>query len=50
MSVMIDMEMPKGCEVCPFVDEYGECAMLPGCRKLEWGTRLPNCPLREVEG
>lgn len=46
--ILIDMEMIKGCEDCLLVDEYGECAVLPGCRQLEWGARLPDCPLREV--
>lgn len=46
--IAIDMEMPMDCETCPLNDEYAECALL-GEFVAKCG-RLPNCPLREVEG
>lgn len=49
MSVIIEnMPMPGDCQECPMYDEYGECIFL-GTFAAQYG-RLPDCPLREVEG
>lgn len=46
--IQIDMPMPSDCQECPLNDEYAECALL-GVFTPKYG-RLPDCPLREVEG
>ena len=46
--IQIDMPMPMDCVECPMYDEYGECIFL-GTFAAKYG-RLPDCPLREVEG
>ena len=46
--IQIDMPMPSDCVECPMYDEYGECIFL-GTFAAQYG-RLPDCPLREVEG
>ena len=46
--IVIEMPMPRDCVECPLKDEYAECALL-GEFVAKCG-RLPDCPLREVEG
>lgn len=46
--IQIDMPMPMDCVECPMYDEYGECIFLDTFA-AQYG-RLPDCPLREVEG
>lgn len=49
MSILIKIEMPKGCWACPFaVGKYYECLFTK--KSTNWGltTRPSDCPLVEV--
>ena len=49
MSILIKIEMPKGCWACPFaVGKYYECLFTK--KTSNWGltTRPSDCPLIEV--
>ena len=49
MSILIKIEMPKGCWACPFeVGKYYECLFTK--KSSNWGltTRPSDCPLVEV--
>lgn len=45
--ILIDMEMPKDCEVCPLNDDYAECALLNRSAS-SWG-RFLDCPMKEMD-
>ena len=54
--IQINMEMPKVCGDCPFMDEdhgdYPYCIALGQSRGYTFKTsekRFPNCPLKPVE-
>jgi hypothetical protein len=44
MSVVVRMEMPKNCAVCPFVTEYSRCVFL-GMYAIDEERRVDNCPI-----
>lgn len=44
--IKIDMEMPESCDYCPLCVEDICCIEN---KLMEWGGRLPDCPLVEVE-
>ena len=49
MSILIKIEMPKGCWACPFaVGKHYECLFTK--KSYNWGltTRPSDCPLVEV--
>ena len=50
MSILIKIEMPKGCWACPFaVGKYYECLFTK--KTSNWGltTRPSDCPLIEIQ-
>ena len=52
--VQIDIEMPKSCDVCPFVASDWSCnCYVADCYGEDVGdyekVRHPCCPLREVQ-
>ena len=50
MSILIKIEMPKGCWACPFaVSKHYECLFTK--KSYNWGltTRPSDCPLIEVK-
>lgn len=50
MSILIKIEMPKGCWACPFaVGKHYECLFTK--KSYNWGltTRPSDCPLVEVQ-
>ena len=50
MSILIKIEMPKGCWACPFaVGKFYECLFTK--KSYNWGltTRPSDCPLIEVQ-
>ena len=50
MSILIKIEMPKGCWACPFaVGKHYECLFTK--KSYNWGltTRPSDCPLIEVK-
>lgn len=44
MSVVVRMEMPENCAVCPFVTEYSRCVFL-GMYAIDEERRADNCPI-----
>ena len=52
----IDMEMPKSCDECIFLDnEHGACSIMPSvpawkaeCEKCT-ENRAEHCPLKEIK-
>ena len=44
MSVIVRMEMPENCAVCPFVTEYSRCVFL-GMYAINEERRADNCPI-----
>ena len=44
MSVVVRMEMPENCAVCPFVTEYSRCVFL-GMYAIDEDRRADNCPI-----
>lgn len=44
MSVVVRMEMPENCAVCPFVTEYSRCLFL-GMYAIDEERRADNCPI-----
>lgn len=44
MSVVVRMEMPENCAVCPFVTEYSRCMFL-GMYAIDEERRADNCPI-----
>ena len=44
MSVVVRMEMPENCAVCPFVTEYSRCVFL-GMFAIDEERRADNCPI-----
>ena len=50
MSILIKIEMPKGCWACPFaVGKHYECLFTK--KSYNWGltTRPSDCPLIEIQ-
>lgn len=52
--VQIDIEMPKSCDVCPFVASDWSCnCYVADCYQVDVSdyekVRHPCCPLREVQ-
>lgn len=50
MAVMIDMEMPEGCNSC-LLNNDTICVLINGCifDETNGSTRRPDCPLIEVK-
>lgn len=44
MSVVVRIEMPENCGVCPFMTEYSRCAFL-GMYAIDEERRADNCPI-----
>lgn len=38
---------PTDCTVCPLLNEYDECQILPW-HETKWESQFSKCPLREV--
>ena len=51
MIAIKDMELPKGCLLCPFIDKDGwySCDIKPMARTvIEYDKRAKDCPLVEI--
>lgn len=44
--VVIDIDYPKDCNECPFLDDYNVCIILDKYVRDECGERLPDCPIK----
>lgn len=49
--IMIDIEMPESCEVCPCFDNvYGECQIDPkNTIDIDVCERSDRCPIRQAD-